>query len=168
MFQNLLTSGHTQWKKPIHFFLRFWSCLQDFRKIIRVFLGECSHKSQFWFRVILRFVNSCISPATFLIKYVWNLRLVFPCCLLLLVRILTFSFGVEKLYRHGAALVILQNREDESISKHLAFFTCSTSSTIKFEVHFNCKGESCGLAGEHSAHDRKAVGSIPVQSNARW
>ncbi len=28
--------------------------------------------------------------------------------------------------------------------------------------------ESCGLAVEHSAHDRKVVGSIPVQSNARW
>ncbi len=27
--------------------------------------------------------------------------------------------------------------------------------------------ESCGLAVEHSAHDRKVVGSIPVQSNAR-
>jgi hypothetical protein len=28
--------------------------------------------------------------------------------------------------------------------------------------------ESCGLAVEHLAHDRKVVGSIPVQSNARW
>jgi len=28
-------------------------------------------------------------------------------------------------------------------------------------------GESCGLAVEHLAHDRKVVGSIPVQSNAR-
>jgi len=30
------------------------------------------------------------------------------------------------------------------------------------------QSESCGLEVEHSAHDRKVVGSIPVQSNARW
>ena len=28
--------------------------------------------------------------------------------------------------------------------------------------------ESYGLAVEHSAHDLKVVGSIPIQSNARW
>jgi hypothetical protein len=28
--------------------------------------------------------------------------------------------------------------------------------------------ESCGLVVENSAHDRKIVGSFPVQSNARW
>jgi len=32
----------------------------------------------------------------------------------------------------------------------------------------NHYGESCGLAVEHSAHNRKAEGLIPVQSNARW
>ncbi len=62
---NLLISEHTQWKKKFVFFLRFWSYLKHFRKLIRVFLRKCSHKSWFWFRIILRFVNSCISPATF-------------------------------------------------------------------------------------------------------
>ena len=28
--------------------------------------------------------------------------------------------------------------------------------------------ESCGLAVEHSSHDQKVVGSILVQSKARW
>jgi len=28
--------------------------------------------------------------------------------------------------------------------------------------------KSCGLAVKHSAHNRKVVGSIPFQSNARW
>jgi len=30
------------------------------------------------------------------------------------------------------------------------------------------EGKSCGLAVEHSAHDRKVMGLIPVQPNARW
>ncbi len=34
-------------------------------------------------------------------------------------------------------------------------------------VVFSLKSESCGLAVEHSAHGRRVVGSIPVQSNAR-
>jgi len=46
------------------------------------------------------------------------------------------------------------------------------SPKLKLYAHRSCAitstGESCGLAVEHSAYDRKVVGSIPVQSNARW
>ncbi len=37
---------------------------------------------------------------------------------------------------------------------------------IKVQKTCNKQLESCGLAVEHLAHNRKIVGSIPVQSNA--
>ncbi len=87
-----------------------------------------------------------------------------------IVRVPQKNFQIQKLRFHWTSVsdCVVENKDECRNFQKIFLSPIPWNQTGKFTYKVKLFfGKSCGLAVEHSDHDLKVVGSIPVQSNAR-